>query len=261
MTQYTYDYDGLVVKLIDAGADKPIKVFRKGSDNKIRESKIPDLHNVTVSLFVEKDSPFFGKIQTVDINLNYGQRTNIEGRAPYTLDDDFDSDPRNVDFLGGTLPLGSSTIQFTLNLKNGRQKTITRDFFIGYPDLKVGFFDADTDTLIRTLEEDSQNYIPAHLVDGKNVNVAAFVPEYSLFFGEVESMYLNLKSYSYHYDYTEVTRIENQEPYTIFGDINGDLNGGTISFGEHWIYFDVYSGNDLGGDYLGTVSRYFNVSS
>lgn len=248
MTQHTYDYDGLVVKLIDAGADKPIKVLRKGSDNKIRESKIPDINDVTVSLFVKEDSPFRDKIQTVDINLNYGQRTNIEGRAPYTLDDDFDSDPRNVDFLGGTLPLGRNKITFELNLKNGRQKTVTREFnIIERPDLKVGIFNADSDSLITLLEDGDR--VSASLLRGKKVTIAGFHAS-----DDVESALLNFND-------GDIKRIENHEPWSLLGDNNGDFNGvrGLIPLGPNNINFKLYSEDNLGGDLLGIVDVDFSV--
>jgi hypothetical protein len=248
MTQDTYPYDGLVVKLLDAGADEPIKVLREGSDNKIRESSIPDLHDVNVSLFVLDRSPLDGKIATVDITLNPGMVTNREGRPPYSVYDDLDSDPNNIDFFGGPVSLGYNKIDFELNLKNGRQKTVTREFnILGVPDLKVGIFNAKTDTLITPLEDGDK--VPASLLSGRRVTIAGYDADY-----EVESALLN-------FNYGDITRTENEPPYSLLGDINGDFNGsiGLIPKGKNNINFDLYSEDNLGGEFLGNVNINFKV--
>ncbi len=253
-----YDYDwnrDVVVKLIDARSDKSIEVLGKGKTT-IRAKDIPDQHDATVALFIRKGSPLFGKVDTVHIDLNDGQATNLEGRGPFSLYDDFDRHPGNVDYLGGFIPDGHNTIDFTINLKNGRHKTISRDFAIVKkpkdPDLKVGIFDAHSDTLITRLEDGDK--VPASLLKGRPVTIAAVVPKYNPYYSDVESVFLD-------FNHGHITRIENEEPYALLGDNKGDLNGaiGLIPKGKNNITFDLFSKDDLRGDFLGTVDIDFKV--
>lgn len=252
---YPWDY-GLTVKLIDAGTDQPIKTLKKGQKTKI-SAKGLDLHDLNVSLFVSKDSPLFGKIQTVDIDLNYGEAINTEGRGPYSLYDDLDQDPHNIDFLGGFIPKGKNEVTFDINLKNGGHKTITRDFSIVKKpkdfDVKVGIFDAHSDTLITYIKDG--DYVPYSDLRHKKVTIAAFVHDYDPYdYKKVESMHLD-------YDYGHVTRIENKEPYSLLGDDYGDYYGkkGLIDKGDHKISLDLYSKDHLGGYYLGNETVNFTV--
>ena len=120
--------------------------------------------------------------------------------------------------------------------------------------MEIGLFNAATDELIANLGiGDTQ--ILASEVEGVDLTIAAVVPNDSPFFGTVESMHLDLNNGA-------VTKIENIQPYALFGDNpRGDLNPGNfvLEEGQNTIVFDLYSANRLKGDLLGTVSRTFSI--
>ena len=59
----------------------------------------------------------------------------------------------------------------------------------------------------------------------------------------------------------QATRTENIEPYTLFGDFNGNVLGQSdlLQTGENNIEFDIYSQNRLRGELLGSVTRTITV--
>ncbi|MEM9568452.1 MAG: hypothetical protein AAF974_09120, partial [Cyanobacteria bacterium P01_E01_bin.34] len=118
-------------------------------------------------------------------------------------------------------------------------------------DLEVGLFDADTDTLIASLEED-ETTILASDIQGRRLSIAAFVPDDSPFADRVESAFLDFNN-------GQVTRTENSEPYSLFGDIGGDFAGGTISEGQNTVSFDLFSRDRRRGELVGTVERSFTI--
>ena len=125
------------------------------------------------------------------------------------------------------------------------------DALIGATDLEIGLYDTHTDSLIAQLEGDDR--IEASTLEGRNVTIAAFVPEDSVFFGKVDSVHLD-------FDKGNITRIENVEPYALFGDVNGNFfQGSELSAGQKTIELELYSKNNLGGDLVGKVSLDFSV--
>ncbi len=116
--------------------------------------------------------------------------------------------------------------------------------------LDVGLFDADSDSLITFLENGDE--ILGSTLEGRSLTIAAFVPDDSLFAGQVESIFLDLNN-------GHTTRRENVEPYSLFGDVGGDLRGGAIPVGENEIDFELYSRNGLRGDLLSTVTLSFTI--
>ncbi|MEM6448552.1 MAG: hypothetical protein AAF704_18595 [Cyanobacteria bacterium P01_D01_bin.123] len=78
------------------------------------------------------------------------------------------------------------------------------------------------------------------------------MPADSPFFNQVESTLVNLNDGS-------VTRVENFEPYALFGDMNANYRGGVISLGNNTIVFDLYSKDGQQGELLGTVTRNFTL--
>jgi hypothetical protein len=116
--------------------------------------------------------------------------------------------------------------------------------------LEIGLFDADTDTLIATLEDGV--VINESLVSGRSLTVAAFVPDDSPLADEVHSIRLNLND-------GQVTQIENVEPYALFGDFNGDFNGGSIPTGDNTITFEIFDRNRARGELLETVAIDFSI--
>jgi hypothetical protein len=94
--------------------------------------------------------------------------------------------------------------------------------------------------------------ILASEIAGRKVTLAAFVPEDSVLFGRVESIFFDLNAGA-------VTQTENIEPYALFGDRNGNFNGGSLPLGENSLSLDLFSRDRRQGDLLGTVSRNFAI--
>ncbi|MEO1211856.1 MAG: Ig-like domain-containing protein, partial [Cyanobacteria bacterium J06638_20] len=120
--------------------------------------------------------------------------------------------------------------------------------------LEVGLFDSTTDTLIATLDDNTQ--INASDIEGRDLTIAAFVPDESPLFGEVGSVFLDVNN-------GQVTRTENVEPYALFGDRRDgtDLNGGDLDLaaGNNTVSFDIFSERRLSGELLDTVVIDFTV--
>jgi hypothetical protein len=117
-------------------------------------------------------------------------------------------------------------------------------------DLLVGLYDADNDTLIGFIEEGDT--LLASELAGREVTIAAFVDNSSVFSGQVESVFLNLND-------GQITRVENVEPYALFGDTNQNYVGGSLPQGDNTLVFELYSDNQLKGDLLATVNRSFTI--
>jgi hypothetical protein len=118
--------------------------------------------------------------------------------------------------------------------------------------LTVGLYNADSDELIAPLKEGTQ--IQASEVAGKNLTISASVPEDSVYFEQVESIFLNLND-------GQVTKTENFEPYALFGDNEGsDLYGGINLQGDNTIAFELYSHDKLGGNLLDTLTVDFVIA-
>ncbi|MEM6716165.1 MAG: PPC domain-containing protein, partial [Cyanobacteria bacterium P01_C01_bin.147] len=107
--------------------------------------------------------------------------------------------------------------------------------------IDIGLYDADTDTLIATLDEGTE--VLASEILGKDITIAALVPDDSAFSGQVESMVLNLNQ-------GQFTRTESVAPYALFSDRNGDFRGqdAVLAVGSNDITFDLYSKNRGQGD-------------
>lgn len=118
-------------------------------------------------------------------------------------------------------------------------------------ELDIGLYDANSDTLLISINDSEQ--ILASEVTGKELTIAALVPEDSVYFGQVESMFLNLNN-------SQTTKSENVQPYALFGDKHGDFREGNIPMGENTITFELYSKNNLGGNLLDMVTLDFTIT-
>jgi len=245
----------LTVGLYDAGTETLIKVLGPGTE--ILASEIFG-KQLTIGAFVLDDSPFSGVVESMFLDLNDGQATRTENVEPYTLFGDFSGN-----FLGknSLLKTGDNSIDFDLYSRNRLRGdllgSVTRDFNVvdditGQSDVTVGLFDAETDSLITVLGENTE--IQSSAIAGKEITIGAFVLEDSPFFGQVESMFLDLNN-------GQKTATENVEPYTLFGDFSGNFLGqsSVLQSGENTIEFDLYSRNRRRGDLLGSVTRSFTV--
>ena len=72
------------------------------------------------------------------------------------------------------------------------------------------------------------------------------------FTDQMESIRLDLNN-------GQITKIENIEPYALFGDTNGDFNGGSIPLGDNTLDFELYSKNKAQGELLDTVKLNFTL--
>lgn len=240
------------IGLYDADSDMLITILEAGEE--VLASIIAG-RSLTIAAFVPTASPLFGQVESIFFDLNNGLITQAENVEPYALFGDIAGD-----YKGGLIPIGSNTINLDLYSQNQLQGdllgTITRTFTIvddisgESSNLSVGLFDADSDILITAIQDGDE--ILASTLAGRSLTIVAFVPDDSIFSDQVESMFFNFNS-------GQVTRIENVEPYALFGDNQGDYDGGSIPLGDNSISFDLYSQNNLQGNLLGIVTRNFTV--
>jgi phospholipase/lecithinase/hemolysin len=94
-------------------------------------------------------------------------------------------------------------------------------------------YDADRDTLIASLEDGTQ--IQANDLAGKNLEISVSIPEDSVYFEQVESVFLNLND---------------GEDY---------LQRGMVLQGENTVAFELYSQDELGGEMIGNVNIDFSI--
>ncbi|MEO0801502.1 MAG: hypothetical protein AAFY57_04405, partial [Cyanobacteria bacterium J06642_2] len=114
----------------------------------------------------------------------------------------------------------------------------------GTPVLKSWLYDADTDIEIAPIEEGDT--LSVSMFNNQNLTIAATVPDTSPFFGQVESMSLDLNN-------GQKTQTDNVEPYSLFGNKGGNFLGSEVPQRNNIIEFDLYSENGLNGELLGTV--------
>lgn len=243
--------DDLIIGLYDTAANTLLEIIEDGET--IARSRIEG-REITLAASVPEESPFFGKADSMFVDLNDAELTRRENVEPYALFGDTDGD-----FLGGKnfLRAGKNSISFDVysedRLGGELLGTVERSFTVGPPgDLVVGLYETASDTLLATLDEGAA--IATSLIEGRKVTLAAVAPAGSPFLDQVESMALDLND-------GEVTRTENVTPYALFGDIRGDFSGRDEPFapGTHTLTLDLYSEDGLGGDLLGTVERSFTL--
>jgi hypothetical protein len=178
---------------------------------------------------------------------------------------DIDSDTGEVtfinlpDFENPTDNGGDNVYNVQVTVTDSDSLTSAKEFAIAVTDepetvtnaLEIGLFDTDTDTLIAVLEEGSQ--ISAILLEGRNVTLAATVPNGSALSGQVESARLNLNQ-------GQFTKTENVEPYALFGDRKGDFfRGEPIPLGNNSLTFELYSENKAQGQLVDTITVNFTI--
>ena len=117
-------------------------------------------------------------------------------------------------------------------------------------ELEIGLYDADSDELIAPIEDGGRIRVDG--IEGRNLTIAAIVPEGSPLFGFVESVRIDLNGGA-------VTRTESFGAFSLFGDARGDFQGGVIPAGDNTVTFDLFSEDGLRGDFLGSISRDFTI--
>ncbi|MGK7911681.1 MAG: cadherin repeat domain-containing protein [Synechococcus sp.] len=118
--------------------------------------------------------------------------------------------------------------------------------------IQVGLYDSETNELV-TLLNDGQT-IPARLVRGRKLAIAAYIPANSPMSGNVGSMVLNLND-------GQVRRTESVAPYSLFGDNGGDFfSGRGIPAGKHKVEFSLFSQRKGTGKQLGIHTFKFEIA-
>ena len=84
--------------------------------------------------------------------------------------------------------------------------------------------------------------------------MAVFAPSGSPILGEVGSVLVDLKN-------GQMRRIENTEPYALFGDIKQDCAGGAIPVGNITLLLELlYSQAKRQGELLGSIQIDFSIA-
>ncbi|MGK7910222.1 MAG: S8 family serine peptidase [Synechococcus sp.] len=252
--------DELEIGLYDADRDRLIAVIEEGA---VLSVKNLARRKLTLAARIPATSKLFGKVESAFIDLNNGRVTRTENAAPYALFGDF----RDNLFSGKGIKSGQNSISFDLFSKNrlrGKKLgTISRNFTMvddssGHSgsstrqsELDIGLYDTKRDRLIQPLREGGE--ILASELEGRKVTIAALIPEGSPLIDVAMSMRLDLNN-------GEVVRVENTEPYALFGDLEGNFfSGRRLPSGNNTIVVDVFSGNDMQGQLLKTVTRSFTI--
>ncbi|MEL6384764.1 MAG: Ig-like domain-containing protein, partial [Cyanobacteria bacterium J06626_18] len=117
-------------------------------------------------------------------------------------------------------------------------------------DVEIALVDSETDTILQFIGEGAEVTVGSV----ENLSLAVFIPEESPFFDNTSSIFLDLND-------GEITRRENAEPYTLFGDSMGDFftSRRTLPIGANSLELDLFSENGLRGDLVGSVTRNFTL--
>ena len=248
---------GLNVGLYNADSDTLIRLIKEGDEIQLSEIMSAGL---TIVAAVPDTSPVYGQVESMFFDFDDGLKTQAENYAPYALFGDKSGDLKPG--LESLLGIGDHALSIDLfaedMLGGAKLGTAVRNFTIVNDQpvsLDIGLYDADSDTLIRLLEDGAE--IPHIEIADRNLTIVASVPETSPVHGQVDSMFFNFTS-----DIGQKTQTENYAPYALFGDRSGDPKPGLeslLAMGDNAISIDLY-GQDGLRDYLGTVTLEFTLT-
>ncbi|MDJ0596697.1 MAG: hypothetical protein QNJ72_43160 [Pleurocapsa sp. MO_226.B13] len=121
-------------------------------------------------------------------------------------------------------------------------------------DLDITLIDTDNNKVIAILEDDTK--ISEDNIDDRKITIAACIPDGSPLVNQVGSVEVNLNN-----GQKVKVKVENSQPYSLFGDTNRGSVGekDILKEGVNTITFRLFSGENLKGTYLGTVTRNFTV--
>lgn len=185
-----------------------------------------------------------------------GNQATLPSGALLTLNSDgaFAYDP-NGQFE--TLSAGETAIEtFTYTISDGQDTdmaTVTVEIISigdGNSLLEVGLYDADTDQLLQLIQENDT--IQASTLPTQNLAIAALIADEATSLGSIGSVKLDLNN-------GQVTKVENVEPYALFGDVSGDFFGGSLPQGNHTIVFELYAQKGAKGPLLEAIAVSFTV--
>lgn len=154
--------------------------------------------------------------------------------------------------------IGDQSFKYELSDGNGgvsEEATVTVQVTTADPDpdpdsasdyLTFRFVDTDTNETITSLSDG--DVLDADLFDGRNVSIAAYHVDDD---SPVESVQLTLGAQS---------RLENVEPYALFGDTNGDFfDGMTLEDGVQELKVSAYDKDKGSGDLLEALTLQFTI--
>ena len=119
------------------------------------------------------------------------------------------------------------------------------------PDIEIGLYDADTDTLIQVLQPGMA--IDASLLSTSNLTVSARVISGSALGGKVASMVLSLND--------DQPRTETVEAHSsLFGKNSGTFTGSSLPTGVNTMELALYSKKNANGQLLDTITFDFTIS-
>lgn len=252
-TQSAPSIPSVQVGLFDTDTDELIQLIDDGTQ--IQASLLED-RSLTLAATVEDDSPLADQVKAVKLDLNDGQFTRTEQVEPYALFGDFEGDF----FAGGAIPTGDNNLTLDLFDRNGTTgdplAMIDFDFtIVDQPPepaaLQIGLFDAETDTLIDQI--DDGDVFSVTEADRRDLTIGVTVPDDSPLSGQAQSVLLNLNN-------GQSTRLENVEPFTLYGDFDGDLfDQDGLPAGTNTLTLQVFSEDGGQGDLLDTVELSFTI--
>lgn len=244
------DSDPIALSLINADSDLIIGQITNGA--------IIDLAEVGPSLSIVAElSELHRKVNfnlTGPVNINH-----TELFSPYSLNGDWFEDYKDAGLVEGDYTL--TITPYSLDGKTSDPVTTnfsvidSRDYLNdpqGSSPIQVGLYDAISNNLI-DLIEDGDTIETGGLLP-QNLTIAAFLPEGSSLADKVQSIALNLNE-------GQVTRIENVEPYALFGDDTHSnfFAGSGITKEANRIEFELYDQDKAKGILLDTLSIDFTL--
>lgn len=234
----------LTVGIWDTQTDTLIRTLEDGDVITLSElGRAP----LTIAAFVPEDSPIFNQEESARLSFNDGEFTKLENFEPYSLFGDFFG---NFAGIRDLIDVGQNTISFDVFDRNfGRGDLIAEvDFEFtaidDQPPLEIALFDARSDTFLRVIE-DGDTVLASELNGAKRLTLAATVRDDGALAGMDESV---------EFEFNDIySRVENFEPYALFGDRSGNLRGrrDLLEEGENSLEVTVYSENRARGEVLG----------
>ena len=258
------------VGLYDTNADTLITTLKADTKTIVKASDLQG-RDVTLAAVVPGTSPLADAVESVYLDLNYGEVTRTENVEPYALFSDNGGDFKASGFNWS----GTNTVSFALYSENKKGGTllgtVVRDFEITndldavissqvlpseeaagdtlnsdssrVSDIQVGLYDADSDALIQVIRDGE--VIQVSTLPSQNLAIAALMNNSSPLADSVESMRLNFND-------GQLIQTESVSPYALFGDKDGDFKGGSLPRGIHTLSFDLYDQNKASGNLLDT---------
>lgn len=255
--------DALNVFLVDIKTDKNIAQITNGAS--IAASLV---EGKTVGIYAEvkAGSSLAGKVGSIKIYFENGEVKKTENVAPYSLfrenDGDFTSGIKmgagvySIDFdaYSGRNGSGSKLADFDLDftIKGGSSGGGGGVPEIGDADADVIVFLVDVKTGSKMFEVGDNARISRTELANKSVALVAEARDGGRLDGKVGSMKLDFED-------GQIVRVDNIEPFAVFGESSGGLVGRTLGRGYYDLDIYSYAGSNATGGLLDTYKHDFEV--